>query len=483
MRDQKAREFRSVLARFRNSRVMRGISANVYSQVVQTALQLLSVPIMATHWGLATYGTWLVIFTVPNYLAFSDFGFAAAAANDMTISIARGDRAAAIKTLHAVRAAMTGMCLLLICICALAIYNIPDAWLSNAAGLSGTHARRAIMMLAAYGVLSVQNSVSLAAFRSIGLYATGTYLHVTIHFLENIVALIVVFRGGDIEDAAAAYLISGMLGIIARMIVLRARAQWLVFFAWRFSTGEIRRLLHPAMAVLALPIAQAVFLQGTVAVVGLAAGAAAVPAFTAVRTFSRLGVQLTMSVNHAILPEFTIASAALDHARRARLALLSIASSAVILLPMFFVVVFAGPLIIRLWTHGAIHAPYLLIVAMACTMLINGIWSPISNLIFALNQHAQYSYYYLIASLGSVLLSYPLVKLIGSAGAGISLMVLDGVMFARVWTGAIRLNVFTTNELRAAARLEGPRLRAMLAGIWMRLSPAHRRREPDPPGP
>jgi len=94
------------LARLKNSRIVRGIGANVYSQLVQTALQLLSVPIYATHLGLATYGAWLVIFTVPNYLAFADFGFAAAAANDMTVSVARGDRAAAIETFHAVRAAM-----------------------------------------------------------------------------------------------------------------------------------------------------------------------------------------------------------------------------------------------------------------------------------------------------------------------------------------------------------------------------------------
>ena len=195
-----------LLARFRNSRVIRGISANVYSNVVQTVLQLLAVPILATHWGLATYGAWLVIFTVPNYLAFADFGFAAAAGNDMTISVARGDRAAAVETFHAVRATMFGICLVLLCVCALTVYIIPDRWLALVAGLSVAQARMAVLMLAAYGVLSVQNSVSLAAFRSIGQYATGTYLQMTIHLVENIAALSVVFFGGNIEQAAATYL-------------------------------------------------------------------------------------------------------------------------------------------------------------------------------------------------------------------------------------------------------------------------------------
>ena len=471
--------------RLKSSRIVRGISANVYSQVVQTALQLLSVPIYATHWGLATYGAWLVIFTVPNYLAFADFGFAAAAANDMTVSVARGDRAAAIETFHAVRAAMAGICSILLLVCVAAVYYIPDRSLAFVSGLSHVQARHAILMLAAYGVLSIQNSVSLAAFRSIGRYATGTYLHTSIHFAENLGALIVVSLGGNIETAAATYLTVGLVGTAVRMVWLRVQAGWLVYFSWRVSFGQVRRLMNPALAVLALPVAQALFLQGTVAVVGLAAGSAAVPAFTTVRTLSRIGLQLTMIVNNAVVPEFTMA--ALDHTRRARLAFMSIASSAVILVPMFLVVVAGGPLVLKLWTHGAIHAPFALIVLMALTMVVNGGWMPISNLIFALNRHSQYSYYYLAAAAGSVMLSYPLVKWLGSPGAALSLLGLDCVMFARVWMGAMALKVFDPKEVWETAISEGARLRQAFSGFAARMGfvkpPAREPPGREPPRP
>jgi O-antigen/teichoic acid export membrane protein len=251
----------------------------------------------------------------------------------------------------------------------------------------------------------------------------------------------------------------------------------LVFFSWRVSFGEVRRLLRPAIAVLALPLAQALFLQGTVAVVGMAAGAAAVPAFTAVRTLSRIGLQLTMIVNSAVLPEFTMAAASVDHARRARLAFMSIASSAVILLPMFMIVVVGGPLVLKLWTHGAIHAPYALIVVMALTMVVGGTWLPISNLIFALNRHSQYSYYYLAAAAGSVLASYPLVRWLGSPGAAVSLLALDCVMFGRVWTGAMALKIFDPKEVYDTAMVEGARLRRALRTYARR----KRRNNPSPP--
>lgn len=457
------------ITRLKNSRIVHGVGANVYSQLVQTALQLLSVPIFATHWGLATYGAWLVIFTVPNYLAFADFGFALAAANDMTVSVARGDRATAIETFHAVRAAMVGICSILLLVCVTVVYCIPDRSLDFVSGLSHDQTRYAMLMLASYGVLSIQNSVSLAAFRSIGKYATGTYLSSSIHFAENVGALVVVSLGGNIEAAAATYLIVGIVGMVVRMVWLRVQAGWLVYFSWGVHFGEVRRLLHPAFAVLALPMAQALFIQGTVAVVGLAGGAAAVPAFTTVRTLSRIGLQLTMVVNNAVVPEFTMAAASVDHKRRARLAFLSIATSAVILVPMFLIVVTAGPLILKLWTHGAIHAPYALIVLMGVTMIVNGSWLPTANLIFALNRHSHYSYYFLAASAGSVLLSYPLVKWLGSPGAALSLLVLDSVMFVRVWTKALALKVFDPKVVWEIAFAEGAKLRQACSKIAVRM--------------
>jgi O-antigen/teichoic acid export membrane protein len=457
-----------LLGRLRNSRVVRGISANMYAQLVQTVLQLLSVPILATHWGLETYGAWLLIFTVPAYLAFADFGLAAAAGNDMTRSIARGDRAGAIQTFQAVRVAVAGVCLVALGICAAILYSLPDARFAFVSGLSTTHARHAILLLVAYGLLAIQNSVSMAAFRSIGLYASGTYLQNTINLAENLAAFAVVIRGGNIEAAAQTYVLCSLIGVTVRILVLRTRAPWLTHFSWRAPLAQIRRLTSPALAVLALPMAQALSLQGTVVVVGMAAGPAAVPAFTAVRTLSRLGVQLTMIVNNAVLPEFTMAVASVNHSRRARLAFLTLAASAAIVTPMFFVVAGAGPLILKLWTHATIHAPYPLIVIMAATMVVNGTWYPISNLIFALNRHAQYSYYYLAAAAAVVLLCYPLVGFFGSPGAAISLLLLDCLMFNRVWVSAIRLGVFDPKEVYGAAVGEAARFRSAIARAGVR---------------
>jgi O-antigen/teichoic acid export membrane protein len=106
---------------------------------------------------------------------------------------------------------------------------------------------------------------------------------------------------------------------------------------------------------------------------------------------------------------------------------------------------------------------------MALTMVVNGIWFPISNLILALNRQSQYSYYYLAAAAAAVLVCYPLVGLLGSPGAAISLLLLDCVMFQRVWVSARRLHVFDPREVYGAAVGEAARIRTAVARAGVRL--------------
>jgi O-antigen/teichoic acid export membrane protein len=440
-----------ILNRFRRSTLSGGIAANAYAQAVQVVIQIVAVPVLAAHWGLSAYGIWLMLFTVPSYLALSDFGFASAAANHMTVSVARGDRNAAIDTFQATRVTVLCIALLIFGICTAAVYGLSDRYLASVQEVTHGHSRQVVLLLTGYGLLSLQNGVTMAGFRSTGFYGFSTFILANIQLAEFLTAVTVVALDGGIGAAALAYFSVRLIGSAALAIALKHKVPWLPAMARPSSLSSVRMLVSPAIATMALPAAQALFLQGTVLVVGWAAGSSAVPAFTAVRTLSRLAIQLTSVVNHAIMPEFTVAVARLDHSRKARLAFLSVITSAIVLVPLFLVVVPGGKLIIRLWTHGTIQPTFGLILAMAIVMVINGFWHPISILILALNRHAHFSYHYLVAAAGSVLISYPMVRLMGPVGAGISLMLLDGFMFARVWIVAVRLDVINSRDLRMAA--------------------------------
>jgi len=171
------------------------------------------VPILATHWGLQTYGAWLIIFTFQTNLAFADFGFAAAAANDMTVSVARGDRAAAIETFHAVRAAMAASVCVLI-ICAAAVYCIPAGSLAFVSGISHEQARQAILMLAHTACFPSRTaSVLRRSVRSANTPPVRTFT--TASTSPKTSELDCRSLGGNIEAAAATYLLLSLVGIVS----------------------------------------------------------------------------------------------------------------------------------------------------------------------------------------------------------------------------------------------------------------------------
>jgi len=76
-------------------RLVRGFGASAMGPVVTALVQLVSVPVFLRFWGAHLYGEWMVLSAIPTYLSLSDTGFGSVAGDDMTMRVARGDRAGA----------------------------------------------------------------------------------------------------------------------------------------------------------------------------------------------------------------------------------------------------------------------------------------------------------------------------------------------------------------------------------------------------
>ncbi len=150
---------------------------------------------------------------------------------------------------------------------------------------------------------------------------------------------------------------------------------------------------------MALPFAQAAFLQGTPVVSVSRPGAATVPIFTTGAHLDPRRRPIHDLLNHALMPEFSTAVARGDARLQRHFFFATLATNAAILIPGALVLIFFGQQIVGLWTHGKIHPSFDLIAVMTAVMLVNGMWFPVSNLILAANRHATYSYIFLGAAL------------------------------------------------------------------------------------
>lgn len=442
-------------------RVAFGVAANIFDKSVIALVQLLSVPVFAMAWGINVYGGWVLLSTIPSFLAVSDFGFASAAGTRMTMLAASGDRPAAVRVFQSAWAVILMSSALMIALALLATWLVPASVLPHAQGFDEREARITLSLLLLYGIVALQGSIFTAGFRCAEMFAVGMMWAAIAILVENMASILVVLLGARPMHAAAALLICRSIAIVVQNGMLRRMVPWLRVGLSEARQDEARALLPPALAVMALPLGQASFLQGTALALGIAVSQAAVPAFTATRTLSRIGLQMTQLLNNALMPEYSAAVARDDRGAQATMLALTLAASAIVVVPFALTFVFFGPQLVALWTHGVIRPDRSLMIAMAVTVVLGGIWNPLSNLILAMNRHAGFAYPYVALGVATIPATYLLARQWGATGAGISIALLDAGMCLVILRLGRRLFVSRGEVIEAARTMHG-RLREII---------------------
>lgn len=436
--------------RFFGSGLISNIGANGLGLSVQLLIQLGSVPILAHSWGLERYGVWLVMLAVPGYLAVADLGYQGAAANDMTASVAKGERGMARSVFQSVVLATLGVMAVLALGIVMLAFGPLSGVLDFAQQAASGQAAWLVIAMAGYGLLTVVSNLAHAVLRATGAYSRFMYVNSLGILAENAAVLAIALSGGGLVPAAMAFV--GLRAIVATILSVMAarRAPWIATGRWRISFAQLRRLMGPAFALAVMMLAFAVSLQTMAPIIAAAGAVALVPIYTAVRTLTRFGVQLTTVVSTGLMPNFTAAHATDEEDRTADLVALTLVASIGLLVPAAIGLLVLGPWFMKLWTGGAIVAPYGLIAALAAAMLFNGIWTPLSNLMLAINRQSLFTYAFLLGALVMLSLAYVLVQALGVTGAGIASMLLEAFMLVWVLMQVRRLGFVRAGMWRQA---------------------------------
>lgn len=436
-------------------RIVAGTLVGYYGQFIQLGVQLVSLPVFTLHWGLAGYGTWLILFTIPSSLALADLGLSAAGGNTMTAAATRGEfaRARAIYASLRLITLVIGAAIAAATVLVLLVFQ--PHLLDLAQKATGGHGAETAWLLLGYGYLALINASPLAASRAVDAYASTVAIWETMILAEAACAIATALLGHGLLAAAWAYFLARLVGSLALNVYVISRAEWLRRVPWRLDRAELRELFAPAMAALVLPGAFAVTIQGAVVVIGAIAGPAAVPAFTAVRTLSRTALQFAFRLNLASMPRYTVASASQNHAGMERLVLLNLVFTAALVLPAAIGILALGQRFIAIWTHGLVHPGFALLALMVVAMLLNAAWVPLSNLIMAINRHAGFAYFFLISGVVAIGLGSVLVKRFGITGMAAALVLQEAAMVICVWRLGYRLRVIPQGVIKAAWRFGG----------------------------
>jgi O-antigen/teichoic acid export membrane protein len=438
-------------------RISRALGAHVGGMGISVLVQLVSVPVLLSGWGVSTYGEWLVLSAVPTYVALSDLSLSSVAGNSMVMLRASGRHADAVllgRRLWPIVTATSGLTVLAAMLIALAA----TFWLSDSP-IPRREAFVVLIALFADVAIGIQMGVLDAWYRSAGRYPTSASLRQGTRLLENAALMVSVLLGAGPGTAAVAYLAGGAAGMSISFLVLRRVVPWSAFPLGRPHGPTVRELAPGGMAFAAFPIGNALSVQGFTIVIGATLGATAVVVFSTTRTLTRLVLQAMASINAAIAPELSRAVGAGD-LREARTILghavqLSIGLAAAIVVALVLI----GPRAIEWWTRGLIKPDVSLLDVLLVGMVANSIWYTLSAALIATNNHVQLARLYLTGTAAALAVSIPLGQLLGVAGAAAALLAIDATLTVYVLRASARLLHETPAQLIRAVLRRPEKLR------------------------
>ncbi len=376
-------------------RILSSVLANGIGKIWVLLIQLVTVPVISVKWGPSGYGVWLMLSTVPTYVALGNFGFGTAATVDMTRHYAKGERESALGTFQSAWILVSSVffCILL---ADLAVWLCRDRILNlipNVGSREDTF--NAAVILVVYSVFAMEMAFFASGYMSTRRNAEGTFLYDLTIPTETCALIAACLLGGSMSTAALAITAVRVLAGIAYYVRLRRYEPWLKIGWSHASLHTIRRLAQPAIASLSMTLSAALSLEGLILSLGLFVSPAATAVFATARMVTRIPLQVVGLTSRATLPEMTAAFSSGDKALSARLIILNLGFTAAVATPFAAAFIIFGPYILATLSRNRLHAGSDLFVWLALVALFQATWNTFAQFLFAINKQHRFAYYYL----------------------------------------------------------------------------------------
>lgn len=407
------------------SRVLAALGAGAFSQVISLVIQLGSLPLFLMQWDTHRYGVWLMLSAIPAYLSMADVGLVTTAGNRMTMALAQGQVAIANRVFHTAQAFLLLVSAMVGLIVALVLFG----------GLSGLQPNEvwALWWLTLAVLLSLAGGIAEAAFRATERYAQGTTVANLIRLVEWLAALVGLWLSGDYAGVAFGMAMARLFGLFVLVQQCQADQHGLSWKVSGASLAEMRDMVKPALSFMAFPLANALTFQGATLLVGWVCGPAAVTAFNAARTVSRVAVQCTAIPAHALWAEFSRLYGLSNWTSLKQLYVRAFRSGLALSIGLSIVLYWIGPWLYQWWTARQLAFDANLMSMLLIYAAVAGVWHVPRVLLMSSNQHVGLAAWQVSSSVLMLACGYVLLKPYGLLGMAIS-MLLAEVLLAVVCT-------------------------------------------------
>ncbi|MFK8161598.1 MAG: lipopolysaccharide biosynthesis protein [Lewinella sp.] len=416
----------------KTSNFLKNMGAGTWSRASNILFKLIQVPMFLVYLSPEDYGRWLILYSLPSWLAYASQGFGSVAANEIPIQVAAGDEGAARKIYSTSFAFMLALTL-----GGLTIVGLIAPWFPWADFLkAGAQRHGEIAMAAVWLTLSVLLSFLGELFY--GRFRAGQKAHTAIlvasfHPWIELVLLFIALQFTSRFDLLALF----VLGATVVYLLIYGLSSYRAFPSIKFRYGEIDKtqfgmLFKKGFAFQAFPLGNALLFQGNLLVVQLLLGPAAVTLFGTVRTLVRVLNQALELVSKSIWPEMSYLYGAGDLAGMRSIHRMGVGLCVLLALVGVCGMALSGGYLYEFWVRDSLQLPFFLLLLFLLPVPFNALWITSSTVLLASNQHEKLATRYLVATALSAVGCIGLTYAMGIGGAAMSTVVADLILIPYV---------------------------------------------------
>jgi len=422
-------------------RIVSGIGANSFGQVVNLLIQLVSVPVLIASWGFGAYSEWVVLSAIPTYLALSDLGVTTAASSKVVIWHERG-RLRVARAVYSTSFAfllLAGLSVLLLAVGSLAFFDLFS--LLNLKSIRSGDGVLILSALTGYSLLCLLTNMISIRYRAFKVLPLSSFIMNVIRMLEWSAALLCAYLTQSVVATSLMLLAVRLVGLVSKNLIANRLGITLRFNPSMIGKRAFVTLIKPSIASLAFPIGLALNVQGLIILLSVLLSPAHAAIFGLYRTISRVLVQFSTVVNQSLWPEISYAFSIGDNQLVRKMIRYALKFSLPIACVMGALVVVYGGTIFDVWSGRKDDYSSSIMLVLIIGALTHVAWQVYWVALMATASYASFAVVFMLVSIASSLAVFCLAQDYGLLGVCYVLVATEVVLFGFAKRGFHRLEV------------------------------------------
>lgn len=419
--------------------ILKNSLASFFGKISVVLIRFLQVPIYILSLGVTDYGHWLVISSLPSWLAVSNLGFGSVAANEISMSVAAGDFKAANRVYSTTVFIISIITLLGTIVVTSVVLFLPNSYFTTSTSSSTSEVKFAIIWLSLSVFISFLAEVFGGRLRAINKAHKSLFLGAIKPWIDFLFFFIVLQVSKRFDYLAFASFVSVVVYTLVIGMYSRGSITNVFFSITNIHRDYINKLFTKGLAFQAFPLGNAIMFQGNILVIQSVLGPVSVVLFSTARTLVRSVNQLMEMVNQIVWPEFTLLFGRQDFESIRKLHRSSVLISVLGSLISIIVLALIGVPLYQLWTGKAVMLSQNLLLLFLLPIPFNALWYTSSVVHAACNKHEALALRYLFSCATSLVSCFFLSKYFSIEGAAISTILADLLLIRFVFNRSIKL--------------------------------------------